>query len=173
MLADAGVFVGVCCRASSAWPGDLAIERADRIDFEILLVMGRWVGVGRVGVLKRPAFLSLGGGVEGHGGVPNRSAMSSSPGPLLEPAFGVAKMFVPTSTSVFSLPLPTLFEASCDILTTLIATSPRTLGCPSFLGDGNSSRRVLPIPPSPRAMGLSAVPLPRLPRDCVEPWLSR
>ena len=44
-----------------------------------LLVIGRWLGVGRVGVLKRPLVAEeLGGGVEGRaGGVPNRSAKAS------------------------------------------------------------------------------------------------
>ncbi len=64
------------CSCSIAWLGDLA---TDRIDRDILLVMGRWLGVGRVGVLKMPWLtLELGGGVDGRaGGVPNSSSRSS------------------------------------------------------------------------------------------------
>lgn len=69
---ERGVLVGV--RSIRNRPGEL-MDLAERMDLVTLLVTGRWLGVGCVGVLKGPALEeALGGGVEGRGGVPNMSA---------------------------------------------------------------------------------------------------
>lgn len=129
-----------------------------RIDREMLLVIGLWLGVGRVGVLKGPLFAEWGGGVDGRGGVPNSSRSRSSP----SGGWGVPAR----PGAIFSsLPVPVSFCIGKfgPVWTTFTSSSPRTFGIPSFLGDGKRRRRIAPRSSS-TAMGLSAAPLP-LERD--------
>merc|ERR1711963_36376 len=82
-----GVLLGVCCGSASAWLGDSISSRPERNDLDALLVtllvIGRWLGVGRVGVLNGPvdAFgFATGGGVDGRiTGLLNRESYSSLP----------------------------------------------------------------------------------------------
>jgi len=139
----------------NAWLGDLWTDFTVRMDRDILLVMGLWLGVGRVGVLNGPLFPEWGGGVEGRGGVPNNSRSRSSPS-------GGGRSIAPPPGAIFSsLPVPVGFCIGKfgPVWTTFTWSSPRTFGTPSFLGDGKRRRRIAPRSSS-TAMGLSAVPLP-------------
>jgi hypothetical protein len=116
----------------------------------MLRVIGRWLGVRRVGVLNGPGLLaSFPGGVDGRAhGLQNNAETKFS---LPDTSFGVRK--------------------SGAVCTMLIDTSPRTLGTPSFLGEGNSRRRVDPrsggASSASSVIGLLAVP--RLVRERVDP----
>lgn len=150
------VFDGVRSRCPKTLPGDFAIDRTVRMDREILRVMGRWLGVGRVGVLNTPDDSNFPRGVVGRtGGVPNSSWSNSSWWPCtgVPGRAGIDMMFsLPSAADLPSWALKFIWEC-------VVVSSPRTLGCPSFLGDGNRSLLVLPRSSS-TAMGLSAVPLP-------------
>src|SRR5688572_23557380 len=122
-------------------------ERKDR---ETLLVMGRWLGVGRVGVLKGPEWevaLALGGGVEGRAaaGLRKRASRSSS-------LFIVSSSCV-TATFSFSAAI-SLFCLDSVIVTILTLTSPSTFDGLGFLGEGKRTRLVFPRCTSPMSRSI-------------------
>lgn len=103
---DRGVFDGVRNSWPKACAGDFAADRTDRIDREMLRVMGRWLGVGRVGVLNTPDDADFAGGVDGRlGGVPKSSWSKSS----WTPGTGVPGRSSPRA--VFSLPAAADFSS--------------------------------------------------------------
>lgn len=152
-----GVRVGVVVNVSN-WPGDFA-DLVDRMDLETLRVSGLCPGVGRVGVLNGLSEGDFPVGVDGRAcSFPISSSNSLSSSASTSSPSIAGGQFSLSWTSIMRSFGEWKFVAT---VTTLVATSPKTIGDPSFLGEGKSSLRVEPIGSSSRSMGLCCVPAHR------------
>lgn len=127
-------------------------DRRERADLETLRVMGLWLGVLRVGVLKGLPGGDFWVGVEGRAISSSNNCRSSASAtstsiPGGQFSLSVASTYA-TSASLFK------GRTSVAICTTFAIISPKTFGDPTFLGDGKSNLLVEPIGSSSTSMGL-------------------